>query len=136
MFDWISTLVDALSGAAGSAGEAVGGAAGAAGGAGLDWLKSLGGAAGNNPMAALGLLGQGFGMAAPYLMGGGQQPGQQPTTEMAPQAPQAGGPQAARARLAQMQGQGLSGASPDFLATQLGITPDELDRLMGRGGAR
>lgn len=134
MFDWISTLVDALSGAAGSAGEA----AGAVGGAGLDWLGKLGGAAGNNPMAALGLLGQGFGVAAPMLFGGG---GQQPaadmsTAMMAPQAPQAGGPQAARSRLAQMQGQGLSGASPDFLATQMGITPDELDRLMGRAGAK
>lgn len=38
-----------------------------------------------------------------------------------------------RRRLADTQAQGLSGASPDFLASMAGVTPEELERMMGMG---
>lgn len=129
-------IVDAISNLIGGAGEAasnVGSAAGSAASAGLDWL-------GQQNLS--GLFGAGVGAAgalAPMLMGSGQ-----PASSAFPPgllAPQAGSPQAAqvaaRGQMAQLQNQGLSGASPDFLANQLGLTPEELEKLMGRvtGGA-
>jgi hypothetical protein len=55
------------------------------------------------------------------------------------QMQQPGGPtsqQMARRRLGEAQSQGMSGASPDFLATMAGVTPDELSQMLGWGGQR
>lgn len=73
--------------------------------------------------------------AAPMLMqafggAGGQQ---LPDVGLNTQIQQPGGPtpQMMRARLADAQAAGLSGASPDFLANMSGYTPDELNQIMG-----
>lgn len=87
----------------------------------------------DNPYAALNLGMQGAGLAGQIYQGMGQQ-GQQPIPQgLYSQMAQPAGPtpEMMHRRLADAQSQGLSGASPDFLATLAGVTPDELSQMLG-----
>lgn len=97
-------------------------------------LGSAGDAIGQNPTGALGAGVQGAGMLAPLFMQ--QNQAQMPELGQQSQIQQGGATnqQVARRRLGDAQNQGMSGASPDFLATMAGVTPEELSQMMGWGG--
>lgn len=95
--------------------------------------SSVGSAIENNPFGALSLGLQGASAASPFFLGspgGGQQI---PDVGLNTQLQQPGGanPTQVKARLADTQASGLSGASPDFLASMAGMTPRELEQMMG-----
>lgn len=94
----------------------------------------IGSWAGQNAGSLLGLGLQGL-QLAPGLMGAGGQDA--PIGMQAQFANLAPDDQAMRRKVLStqqgMQGQGMSGASPDFLAAMAGVTPEELKRLMGQG---
>jgi len=115
--DWLSKLV----GGAGSA-------AGAAGDLGSEAWQGLGGGWG----AALGAGLQGGDTLMRMLMQGqGGQGGFDTGLQSQMAQPAGPSPEMVRRRLADSQAAGMSGASPDFLATLSGVTPDELTKLMG-----
>lgn len=116
--DWLTNLV-------GGGGEAAAGAAGAAGSlSDVPWGQILG--------QGLGLAGQGLGIAGQMgAFGGGQETPNFPMPGMQAQQSAGVSPQMMRRRMADAQSQGLSGASPDFLATLAGVTPEELNQMMG-----
>ena len=87
----------------------------------------------NNPFGALGAGIQGAGALGGMFNDAPQMPEMGQFSQMQ----QPGGPtnqQMARQRLGKSQEQGMSGASPDFLATLAGVTPAELSQMMGWGG--
>ena len=88
----------------------------------------------SNPWGAIGAGIQGAGSLAPMFMGG--QPDQSfagAGLQAQMQQPQGPSQQQIKSRLATAQAQGLSGASPDFLAQLNGVTPDELNQMLGLG---
>lgn len=119
--DMFSGLWDSASGAAGQFGQ------GAANFGSNLWQGAM-----QNPWGALGLGVQGAGMAMPYIMGGQQGQGGMDQGAMS-QMQQPGGPtpQQMRRNLGDQQSKGLSGASPDFMASMAGVTPQELNQLLG-----
>ena len=111
-----------------------GGLAGAAGTASSFYPATATAAGGGSDLWHAGALGlQGAGLGAQLAQGSPQQ--QMPMSMLGTSAMQPGvDPGAVRSRLAQSQAQGLSGASPDFLSNQLGLTPEELQQILGGGG--
>ena len=116
--DWITNLVSSIGGGASDLGSKL-----------WEGVSS-------NPWGALGTGVQAAGSLSPLLMGMGQ--GQQqggfgadPGALSQLQQPGAPSPQALRRNLADAQSQGLSGASPDFMASMAGVTPKELQQLLG-----
>lgn len=135
--DWINSIIEALAGLfGGGAGEAAP-AAGEAAGAGL----------GGGTLAGLGGLVGGGGQIAGGLLGGrgGQQSMPGPQFDQTPanlgsQQNPAVLRQRALGQSADLQARGLNvGAAPDFLQKQLeselGLTPDEFQRIFRLGGA-
>lgn len=129
MWEWLSSLLGGAGEAIGQGASAVGAAASA-----VPWNDVIGlGIQGLGAANSMGAFGPGglFGndpsnlMGSPYLGMGGQMPGMQ--------AQAAGGanPAGIRRALADTQSQGLSGASPEFLASMAGVTPEELEKLLG-----
>lgn len=123
------------SGAANVAGQVGGGIA--------DLGSSLWGSIAQNPYAAINAgLGVGNTLGG-LLMGGQQQPQQMgyqnpqmyggfdqgAQTQM--QQPGGPTPQQLRRNIGDAQARGLSGASPDFMASMAGVTPQELDQMLG-----
>lgn len=133
MFDW---LTDIVSGIGGNLSDLWGGVSGAAGQF-AGGLGDLGGSMWSgiqqNPWQALGVGLQGAGTFAPMLLGqGGQQP-QGMDVGAWSQMQQPGGPtpQQLRRDIGNVQSRGLSGASPDFMASMAGVTPEELNQMLG-----
>lgn len=133
---WLTELVSSLGEGAmsllGSAGEGLAGLGG-----------NLVSSAAQNPWGAIGGLAQAGGSIAPYVMGGsgmgdgGGMGGMGGGVGAQVQQPGGPTPEQLRRTIADKQGQGLSGASPDFLASMAGVTPQELDQLLGyRAGSQ
>lgn len=127
-------LISALGSIGGTVGDVAGSAASGLGDFGSNlWSGIL-----NNPMQALGVGASGFNAFAPYMFGGGQDQNafQGAGLQAQMQQPQGPTPQQIKRQLSNAQAQGLYGASPDFLATMSGVTPDELNQMLGYGGQR
>ena len=125
----IDDFLSALSSIGGSIGDVAGSAASGLGDLGSNlWSGIL-----NNPAQSLGAGLSGFNAFAPYLFGGQQdQSGFQGAGLQAQmQQPTGPSPQQVRRQLGNAQAQGLYGASPDFLAQMSGVTPSELDQMLG-----
>lgn len=144
--DWIGGLFGSGGGqAVGTAASGIGDAAAQygsqLGGTALDFASGLGQGIINNPIGALGLGMTGFNTFAPMFMGGGGGGNQQQQLMGMPanfqyQAQGSDPSQMAgmkRQMMGDLQSRGLESASPEFLANQMGLTPDELEKLMGRG---
>lgn len=131
-------LMEALSGLGSSIGEGAGSlwdsAAGAAGQFGQG-AANFGGqmwqGAMQNPWGALGTLGQLGGQGAQMFMGQGEQGGMDTGAMAQMQQPGGPTPQQMRRNIGDAQSRGLSGASPDFMSNLAGVTPAELNQLLG-----
>lgn len=119
--DMFSGLWDSASGAASQFGQ------GAANFGGNLWQGVQG-----NPWGALGTGMQGAGMMMPYFMGQGNQ-GQGDMSAMQQMQPSGGGMTQAQVKrnIGDQAGRGMSGASPDFTANMAGMTPQELEQMLG-----
>ena len=130
---FFDAIADIVGGAGNWLSDIVGGVGGAA--------SDLGGAAwqglSSNPWGVLGTgLQTGDTLMRMMMMngqGGGGDQGGMSMQGLQSQMGQPAGPtpEMMRRRLADSQAAGMSGASPDFLATLAGVTPDELTKLMG-----
>ena len=135
MFDFLEPIVELASNLFGGVGEAAGSAAQtAASFYPAEALSGIGSAIAQNPLQSLGLGAQVFSTAAPFFMGGGatQIPSNLESQLQGVAPSQAAGVR--RQTVGDLQSRGLEGASPDFLANQTGLTPEELDQMMGRRG--
>jgi hypothetical protein len=98
----------------------------------------VGGAIGENPGAAVGAAGTAANVIGQMTQG--QPPNlqnQQMPSNLSSQLAGADPSQVAGVRrnsIGDMQSRGLAGASPDFLANETGLTPEELDQMLRRGG--
>ena|SRR2546421_10461483 len=135
MFDFLDPIIEFASNLFGSVGDAASSAGQtAASFYPSDAISSAGSFVGSHPLETLSLAGQGLGLAGQFMGGGGQP---QMPANLEGQLQGAAPAQVAGVRrqtLGDLQSQGLSGASPDFLASQMGLTPEELDQMMRRGG--
>lgn len=132
--DWLNEIMSLVGGGLsdiwGGASQAVGQAAGGLGDLGSSAWSGLQ----QNPWGALGAGLQGAGALAPMFMGQGGQQGQGGMDVGAwSQMQQPGGPtpQQLRRNVGDAQARGLSGASPDFMASMAGVTPEELNQMLG-----
>lgn len=132
-------LMEALSGLGSSIGEGAGslwdsaaGAAGQFGQGAANFGGNLWQGAMQNPWGALSSVGQLGAQGAQMFMGQDQGQGGMDAGAMS-QMQQPGGPtpQQMRRNIGDQQSKGLSGASPDFMAAQAGVTPEELNQLLG-----
>lgn len=138
MGEWWDALQQAIGGAGSSLSDLWGSAsqtAGQIGGGIADFGGNLWNSAMQNPWQALGVGVQGASQFAPYLMNqSGAQGGNMGMDVGAwAQMQQPGGPtpQQLRRNIGDVQARGLSGASPDFMAAMSGVTPQELDQMLG-----
>jgi hypothetical protein len=130
MGDFISWITDLVSSIGGGASDLFAGLGEGASKLGSSAWQGIS----NNPWGAVGGALQGAGSLSPLLMGQGQQQGGLGMDAGALsqlQQPGAPTPQSLRRNIADAQSQGLSGASPDFMASMAGVTPKELQQLLG-----
>lgn len=132
--DWWNALTEAASGLGdmfGGLWDTASGAAGQFGQGAMNFGGNLWQGAMQNPWGALGLGMQGANMAMPYIMGHGDQGGMDTGAMTQMQQPGGPSPQQMRRNIGDIQSRGLSGASPDFMASMNGMTPAELDQMLG-----
>ena len=132
MWEWLTKIIEGI-------GQSGVGQAAASAAAQVPWTDVLGlGIQGLGAADKMGAFGEGglfgadqmpmFGNGQMSMFGGGQMPGIQAQTAAG------ANPAGVRRTLSDAQSQGLSGASPDFLATLAGVTPEELTQLLGLQG--